>query len=665
MDKPLSLKTSEPSGQSDSELLERVRARPRRARKVIDEHIVSEVDEAVRELGKIREEDEFQVGLKALEEKHPGHPALVAARIRRLIRNKAFVEAVAAIDGHDFSESDNELNLVIKAELLFEAHETERADELFVRLIDAHPDQHPNIRIEYAKRLMSNGRLARAWEMLEPIQDFFAEGTSRFELIQKARALFVLLERLEGNALDPDIDARIIAMKHAILCFRDRALRERASAAFGRLTLITGGLGPGGAERQLTRVAIELERARKEAGAVAGIPLDRPVEVVVRSHEPGQQHDFYLEELQAVGVELKQINNFAVVAPKQLGIEDPVLAQLLDYLPPNVNYGVRRLTPHFRESGTDTASMWQDGACLFAGLAALIAGVPHIQLAIRGLPPSMRRHMFRPEYQVFYRAMAQVPGVYFISNNLSAARAYAEWLEISLDRFAIVYNGVEPMDSAATRDCNKRWRKFLEATPDATHTVGGVFRFDTDKQPLLWIRFAARYLKRHPDARIVLVGGGRLLDHAVRLAEDYGIQDRILFVGRSTRVGFWMTKMDVLVLLSRYEGLPNVLIEAQYMGVRVVTTPAGGAAECLIDGTTGHVLGCAEKPDYSEIIESTHRFAMQADDCELFAPGGVGRTFLDSHFSIPHMLAQYVTCTSNALGPINYPEEAPRSLRAA
>lgn len=665
MDKPLSLKTSEPSGQSGTELPEPVRARPRRTRKAIDPHAVGEVDAAVRELGKIREEEEFQAGLKVLEDKYPAHPAIFGARIRRLIKNKSFVEAVAAIDGHDFGEADDELNLLAKAELLFEAHETERADELFALLIEAHPDQHPNIRINYARLLMSNGRLVRAWEMLEPIRDFFGEGTKQVELIQKVNALLVLLERLEGGALDRDTDERITAMKHAILCFRDRSLRDRASSAFGRLTLITGGLGPGGAERQLTRVAIELERARKEVGAVAGIPLDRPVEVVVRSHEPGQQHDFYLNDIQAVGVELKQINNFEVVAPKDLGIDDPVLAQLIDYLPPNVNYGARRLTSHFRESGTDTASMWQDGACLFAGLAALIAGVPHIQLAIRGLPPSMRRHMYRPEYQVFYRAMAQVPGVYFISNNLSAARAYAEWLEISLDRFAIVYNGVEPMDTAASRDCKKRWRQFLEATPDATHTVGGVFRFDTDKQPLLWIRFAARYLKRHPDARIVLVGGGRLLDNAIRLAEDYGIQDRILFVGRSTHVGFWMTKMDVLVLLSRYEGLPNVLIEAQYMGVRVVTTPAGGAAECLIDGTTGHVLGCAESPDYMEIIESTHRLAMQAEDRELFAPGGVGRTFLDSHFSIPHMLAQYVTCTSNALGPINYPEEAPRSLRAA
>jgi hypothetical protein len=205
-----------------------------------------------------------------------------------------------------------------------------------------------------------------------------------------------------------------------------------------------------------------------------------------------------LGEVSGAKVELQQINLFPAIPPSEL-TRDSGLLQLLEYLPPVVNFGVQRLTRHFIESETDVASVWQDGACLFAGLAALLAGVPQIQLAIRGLPPSMRRHMFRPEYEVLYRAMGQVPGVTFLSNSVSAARAYASWLDIPLDRFRIVYNGVEPMSAQPTPDCEKLWAEFAASTPDATHTIGGVFRFDTDKQPLLWIRFAARYLKRHPD----------------------------------------------------------------------------------------------------------------------------------------------------------------------
>jgi glycosyltransferase involved in cell wall biosynthesis len=412
------------------------------------------------------------------------------------------------------------------------------------------------------------------------------------------------------------------------------------------LTLITGSLGPGGAERQLTRLAIELERARLSRGRIADIRLDRPVEILVRSHGPEKQNDFFLDEVQAAGCELAQVNLFKPLSNRSLGIKDPLLIELLDYIPPPVNYGVRRLTRHFEQSGTDTASIWQDGACLFAAFAAIMAGVPHVQLAIRGLPPSMRRHMYRPEYEVLYRALAEVPGVRFVSNSFSAARAYAEWLDLPLNRFDVVYNGVEPMTPEPSHDCARRWDEFVAATPDCDQTIGGVFRFDTDKQPLLWIRFAARYLRRHPTARFVLVGGGRLQPNAEELAAELGIAHRILFVGRSTRVGFWMSKMDTLVLLSRYEGLPNVLIEAQYMGVRVVTTPAGGAPECLIDGTTGYVLECAEKPNLENLVAKVHELVGRSADRELFAEQGAARAFLDRNFSIGRMLEEYVTCTT-------------------
>jgi glycosyltransferase involved in cell wall biosynthesis len=619
-----------------------------------------EVELAARELLQIADEDSFKSRWEALDRLHPGNPAVFTARVRRLIRSKRYAEAVKLIDSHDFGEPADALTYMLKAELLLEAQEDERAAALFFELMEADPGHRRDVAIRFSKRLFNNGDLSRALEVVNPVRDCFNEGGKGDAFIAKLDSYMELLTRLEGRAIEPGENCRILAMKHAILSFRGRSVRPRRETALGRLTLITGGLGPGGAERQLTRLAIELERARRSAGAAGDIRLDRPVEVLVRSHGPEKQNDFYLSDVRSAGVELRQINFMDVVPPSQL-CSDPELLQLLEYLPPNVNFGVRRLTRHFEKSGTDTASAWQDGACLFTGLAALLAGVPQIQLAIRGLPPSLRRHMFRPEYEVFYRAIAEVPGVTFVSNSISAARAYAEWLAIPLERFRIVYNGVEPMCPDPTPDCERLWNDFVCRTPDATHTVGGVFRFDTDKQPLLWIRFAARYLKRHPDSRIVLVGGGRLLGNAIELAEDYGIADRILFVGRSTTVGFWMTKMDVLVLLSRYEGLPNVLIEAQYMGVRVVATPAGGAAECLIDGVTGHVLGCAERPDYDEIIESTHDLARQSSDRDMFAAAGFARAFLDSHFSIPHMLVEYVSCTYDGLPAETDAEEERRA----
>jgi glycosyltransferase involved in cell wall biosynthesis len=631
---------------------------------VADGDAVVDIDsDVLQRLEEISDDTEFEAEISELEQVRPEDPALWRVRVRRLIKRKDYEAAVVLIDGHQFAETPDEAGLLEKAELLHDAREYERSCEIFDGLIERHANSVTVI-MAYAKRLLPLGQLVRAHNLLLPFADVFPEGNWRKQLVDKALSLYALLSRLEGGPIDEDQDARILAMKHMILHFRDRKLPPRESDGLGRLTLITGSLGPGGAERQLTRLAIELERARKTDGEIAGVALDRPVEVLVRSHGPEKQNDFFLDEVVAAGCELGQIDLFKPLSNKALGVEDPILLTLIDYLPSPVNYGVRRLTKHFEASGTDTASIWQDGACLFGGLAALMAGVPHVQLAMRGLPPSMRRHLYRPEYETLYRAMAEIPGVSFVSNNLSAARAYAEWLDLPVSRFGIIYNGVEPMRAVPSTDCAALWDKFVESTADAEHTIGGVFRLDTDKQPLLWIRYAARHLKRHPNTRFVVVGGGRLLPNAQELAEKLGISDRILFTGRSTRVGYWMSKMDVLVLMSRYEGLPNVLIEAQYMGVRVVTTPAGGAAECLIDGTTGYVLDCAEKPNLEFAVERAHGMALRSEDRELFKDGGVGRTFLDSHFSIPRMLEEFVTKTVEQLRAADLESEA-EELRVA
>ena len=603
------------------------------------------------DLGELeRMEDDLGFGARwaELEALHPGHVSLWTIRAQRLIKRKQLDEAVEFIAERQFDDLDDD-GLALKAGLLYDARAHDQAKAIFDRLIEQFPERR-DIRLSYAKRLFVEGRLARAHALLVPVAATLAEGSKSRALWDRTSAILECVEKLEGSPIGLDEDARILAMKHAILQFRNREPASRSTTELGRLTLVTGSLGPGGAERQLTRLAIELERARSTSSEVAGIRLNRPVEVLVRSHGSEKQNDFYLADLQSTGVELRQINLFEAVSARALGVTDPDMLTLLDYLPPSVNYGVKRLVQHLRDSGTETISAWQDGACLFVSLAALIAGIPQIQLAIRGLPPSMRRHMFRPEYEVLYRAMAEIPGVSFISNNASAAGAYAEWLDIPLNRFAIVYNGVQPMHAEPCPACVGAWQRFSETTDDATETIGGVFRFDTDKQPLLWIRFAARYLKQHPKARFLLVGDGRLLPKAQELAEELGISHRVLFTGRSTRVGFWMSKMNVFVLLSRYEGLPNVLIEAQYMGVRVVTTPAGGAAECLIDGVTGHVLECAEKPDFDNMVEKVRDLAGNSWDRTMFVEGGLGRTFLDSHFSVPHMLAQFVTCTVRGLG---------------
>ena len=55
-----------------------------------------------------------------------------------------------------------------------------------------------------------------------------------------------------------------------------------------------------------------------------------------------------------------------------------------------------------------------------------------------------------------------------------------------------------------------------------------------------------------------------------------------------------MQEFDALLLTSEFEGLPNVLIEAQGFGVPVLATNAGGASETFIEGETGFLADSDE-----------------------------------------------------------------------
>lgn len=557
------------------------------------------------------------------------------------LAKRDFAEVAQLLD-LAFLSPEAPLNVQIEwADALARANHNEQSDTLFIALLANHPTSR-RLRFVYARRIHMRGLLGRAVELVRGANPF-PEGSSQRAHVDRLCRAHDQFEAGEGRKIASDEDCRLLAMKYAILAFRDRPLQALPPGRLGRLSLVTGGLGPGGAERQLSRTASELEMARQRNGGVGGIAIDRRVEVLVRSHSAQQQRDFFLGDLKTADVDVREIDKMAVATTKDLGIADPDLVALIDYLPIKANFGVRRLVAHFRETKPEVVSLWQDGACLFGALAALMAGVPRVQLMIRGLPPVIRRHMLIPEYEVLYRAMAQVPGVEFISNSKGAALAYAQWLDIPLEQFKIVYNGVPKMECGSTPELDAKWQAFVEATPDGDHVVGGVFRFDTDKRPTWWIRFAYHYVRKHPKARFVLVGDGRLFNECVQMARDLKIADRILFVGRSTDVGYWMKKMDVLVLMSSYEGLPNVLIEAQYLGVPVVSTPAGGASECFIEGVTGHILSSADRTDFEEACEKVHALRAVAQRPDVFE--AATRDFLEPNFSIPRMLENFMHAT--------------------
>ena len=526
----------------------------------------------------------------------------------RLVKERHLDQAMALVDRHLPAESPNPDRLFSRAKLLSDIRAHEQSDALFRRLISQHTDR--NMRVEFAKRLRKRGLLADAWDAIAPVAKHLTPGSKAAELAEGLASDYAFYQRFESEESLAGKDVRILSMKHAILHFRNRKIAENTPDNPVSVALVTGSLGPGGAERQLTRLAGELTRLAASPDQQPPDILMRPkkVEVLVKQHtepsgSPKKQDDFFLPVLIKAQIPVTEINRLPAISVAHQSVPEGNLGRLLEQLPPPVHYGVTRLAPVLRANRFDVVSLWQDGTCLFGALAALLAGTPTIHLVFRGLPPNIRKDRFREEYPELYQALAQVPGVVFVSNSRKAAQAYSEWLDIPMERFHILYNGVPDLAIDASDADKAKWEAFHARTADATETIGGVFRLEPDKRPQLFIKLAALYLKERPQARFFLVGDGRLRENIEALAEEHDVLDRLLLVGLSNHVGFWYSQMDASVLLSRYEGLPNVLIEAQLLGVPVISTPAGGAEECFVENETGHLLSDVDHPDMHEACE--------------------------------------------------------------
>jgi glycosyltransferase involved in cell wall biosynthesis len=199
----------------------------------------------------------------------------------------------------------------------------------------------------------------------------------------------------------------------------------------------------------------------------------------------------------------------------------------------------------------------------------------------------------------------------------------------------VIPNGVDvpsPLPDPASKAV---FEAFAASTRGSTLTLGAVMRMDEVKRPLEWVDAAAALLQQVQGARFIIVGEGPFRVRAERRAEALRIADRCLFVGRSTCVGYWLSKMDLLMLLSAYEGLPNALIEAQLAGVPVVATPVGGAPEALVSGKTGLLL--PSNPEPREIAAMISSLVAEPD--RVREMGRAGRAWASEAFPISRMLS--------------------------
>lgn len=503
-------------------------------------------------------------------------------------------------------------------------------DRMMAEMLRNAPSERP-LRVRYIQALMKQGRFLEAARIARDLGNRDRLGPATQAMIEEAeaRARSLKLTEVEDVA---DV------LGHVVGRFQTRTPRTVVEGEIGPIMFFTGQLGAGGAERQMTRLAAALQEQWDSGSPQIGPHrLLAPPMVCVRHATPASGADFFLPVLQEARVKTCVLADLPLPGVADLGELPHGIEDILPLLPEDLHHNTLKLVPLMRAARIDTAYLWQDGGVLTAALAALIAGVPSIVTSFRGLPPNLRPELMRPQMPMLYRALARVPGVRFTANSQATARAYQDWLGLPDGFVQVIPNAVPQPDPTGSPEDRALWQTITEASPGCTKTVLGIFRFDHNKRPDLWVRVALDHAARHADTRFVILGAGVEQLRCRQMIEAAGMAGRIFLPGPTRHVGFFLQRADLVMHLARFEGLPNVLIEAQLAGRPVLATPAGGTAEIVRHGETGHILTETLDPDPQEILQALD--FLLADRERLLAMGNAAKDHSRQRFLTDRILA--------------------------
>jgi glycosyltransferase involved in cell wall biosynthesis len=97
-----------------------------------------------------------------------------------------------------------------------------------------------------------------------------------------------------------------------------------------------------------------------------------------------------------------------------------------------------------------------------------------------------------------------------------------------------------------------------------------------------------------PNARLLYIGEGELRTDLQRRVDEHGLQDSVQLPGWRPDVWRLMKSANALLLASHWEGLPNVVLEAQAAGLPVVASAVDGTQELIQDQLTGRLVPCGD-----------------------------------------------------------------------
>jgi len=242
-----------------------------------------------------------------------------------------------------------------------------------------------------------------------------------------------------------------------------------------------------------------------------------------------------------------------------------------------------------------------------------------------------------PEWLIPHKLWTYKLANAFRTKVISVSSATADFLindrKISSEKVVIVPYGVDLARFKPGR--NEKIRKEF-GFDDKTPVVGMVGRLHPQKGHIYLIEAADAVLSKFPNTKFLIVGDGKLRAELKSMVKSRKISDQFVFTGARSDIPEILNAIDIFVLPSLYEGLPNVILEAMAAAKPIVATPADGTKEAIVHGESGILVPLK---DSAKLADEIIRLLEKPDICSKLAKNA--RKRVEQYFSLQDQIRKF------------------------
>lgn len=220
-----------------------------------------------------------------------------------------------------------------------------------------------------------------------------------------------------------------------------------------------------------------------------------------------------------------------------------------------------------------------------------------------------------------------------ITLGLEMHRETVETLGVPADHVVVIPNAIDPqrIRASASAAATREMLGISEGVP----LILWIGALSDEKDPLAVPAIAE--MIGSEGAVFALVGDGPLAGRLRATIDRMGLRDRVRLLGARTDVGNLLESCELMLVTSRTEGVPGVVIEAGMHGVPVVSYDVGGIREVVVQGETGILAAAGDR----RALAASLRRALR--DVELRARlGSAAQTRCSSAFDIRSISQSYL-----------------------